>query len=179
MQVTPYLGYSSLKDFFPTMRLRPNESCTNSVCREVQSKKAHLDPVVQSTAAEPEDSLPTHEDNEWGIEVECAHAVQSPMLLSPFSCSMLMVIARAKASERRLALSLLDPTHFQMMHAKESLYQPVVFKRYVVLILIELCWLSWHALSTVRVCRSGLTGTFIFCPRHTFSQSLCSCTKAC
>ena len=31
-QVTRYLGYNSLKDFFPSMDLRPNPGCTNSLC---------------------------------------------------------------------------------------------------------------------------------------------------
>jgi hypothetical protein len=35
-QVTPYLGYSSLQDFFPTMELRPNPGCTNTQCLQRQ-----------------------------------------------------------------------------------------------------------------------------------------------
>ena len=30
--VSPYLGYSALTDFFPTMTLRPNPTCTNAAC---------------------------------------------------------------------------------------------------------------------------------------------------
>ncbi len=31
-QVTRYLGYNALLDFFPTMSLKPNETCSDSFC---------------------------------------------------------------------------------------------------------------------------------------------------
>jgi ubiquitin-like modifier-activating enzyme 5 len=34
--VTRYLGYNSLKDFFPTMDIKPNTACCNSRCLDAQ-----------------------------------------------------------------------------------------------------------------------------------------------
>lgn len=34
--VSHYLGYNSLKDFFPTMDIKPNTACSNSRCLEAQ-----------------------------------------------------------------------------------------------------------------------------------------------
>lgn len=34
--VSRYLGYSAMKDFFPTMEMKPNVECTNSHCRKQQ-----------------------------------------------------------------------------------------------------------------------------------------------
>ena len=36
-KVSPYLGYSAMTDFFPSMEMKPNPSCTNSMCRKRQS----------------------------------------------------------------------------------------------------------------------------------------------
>ena len=38
-QVSKYLGYNALLDFFPTMTLKPNESCADSFC--VKRQKEH------------------------------------------------------------------------------------------------------------------------------------------
>lgn len=63
-----------MKDFFPTMVLKPNSTCVNPDCCRLQI--AH-----QAKLASPEyrnedelheaDEQPLHEDNEWGIEVSC------------------------------------------------------------------------------------------------------------
>lgn len=37
MQVTQYLGYASLKDFFPTMDIRANPGCLNPLCVRLQA----------------------------------------------------------------------------------------------------------------------------------------------
>lgn len=67
-RVTPYLGYSALTDFFPTMDILPNPGCSNSLCcrrqKEYQERKANEAPEV-----EEEEEAPLHEDNEWGISV--------------------------------------------------------------------------------------------------------------
>ena len=73
-QVTPYLGYASLKDFFPTMEIRPNPGCANSLCRERQAEWAAGEPARAAAAAEAAagaeaEAAPVHEDNDWGIEV--------------------------------------------------------------------------------------------------------------
>lgn len=36
-QVTPYLGYSSLTDFFPQMLVKPNPECCRAQCQELQA----------------------------------------------------------------------------------------------------------------------------------------------
>ena len=46
-QVTRYLGYSSLKDFFPTMDIRPNPGCANALCARRQAE-------AEAAAASPE-----------------------------------------------------------------------------------------------------------------------------
>ena len=57
-QVTQYLGYSSLKDFFPTMDIKPNPGCANQLCREQQAafQKRYNEPEAvaarQASAAE-------------------------------------------------------------------------------------------------------------------------------
>jgi hypothetical protein len=34
--VSRYLGYNSLKDFFPTMDIKPNTACCNGLCLDAQ-----------------------------------------------------------------------------------------------------------------------------------------------
>ena len=36
--MTKYLGYNALLDYFPTMNLRPNESCADSFCVKRQKE---------------------------------------------------------------------------------------------------------------------------------------------
>lgn len=81
-RVSRYLGYSALKDFFPTMEMKPNTECTNAVCRGQQA--AHRARVTSpeflaaaaaaaaTAAAEAaaEAAKPLHEDNEWCICVD-------------------------------------------------------------------------------------------------------------
>ena len=78
VQVTRYLGYSSLKDFFPTMDIKPNPGCANSACRKMQQayQQQQASPAAQQQrlaalqAAQLQDDAPaTHDDNDWGIEV--------------------------------------------------------------------------------------------------------------
>ncbi|KAJ7956045.1 ubiquitin-like modifier-activating enzyme 5 [Quillaja saponaria] len=76
-QVSPYLGYNSLKDYFPTMEMKPNPQCSNVACVERQKEyilvkpardaaaKAKMEVAAQSTAECP----PLHVDNDWNISV--------------------------------------------------------------------------------------------------------------
>ena len=76
MQVTRYLGYSSLKDFFPTMDIKPNPGCSSKLCRSRQKdflkKYSSAEAVAARQAAEQkarEEVQPaSHEENEWKIE---------------------------------------------------------------------------------------------------------------
>ena len=75
--MTRYLGYSSLKDFFPTMEIKPNPACSSQMCRTRQ--KAYLlkynsaEAVSAREAAQEEareEAQPvSHAENEWKIEV--------------------------------------------------------------------------------------------------------------
>lgn len=75
-QVTQYLGYSSLTDFFPTMEIKPNPTCDNSECIKRQQEWAQgaeersLEEEKRIEAARIEElEVAIHETNEWGIEV--------------------------------------------------------------------------------------------------------------
>ncbi|TMW57210.1 hypothetical protein Poli38472_003135 [Pythium oligandrum] len=84
-QVSYYLGYSAMKDFFPSDVMRPNPECSNSHCRKQQARAEHKDwkPMVWSALGHDGEVNLTveHEDNEWGIElgepVESVEAVSS------------------------------------------------------------------------------------------------------
>lgn len=66
--VTNYLGYSALTDFFPTMNLKPNPNCDDAHCR-LRQKEAALRPKKQIKKEVVKDEGPIHEDNEWGISL--------------------------------------------------------------------------------------------------------------
>ncbi|KPM02794.1 ubiquitin-like protein modifier-activating enzyme 5-like protein [Sarcoptes scabiei] len=71
--VSYYLGYNALNDFFPQMRMRPNPNCDDRFClkrqEEYQSKLAesNLDNQQYQKKAETEEIV--HEENEWNISV--------------------------------------------------------------------------------------------------------------
>ncbi|KAL2611006.1 hypothetical protein R1flu_022698 [Riccia fluitans] len=75
--VSKYLGYSALKDFFPTMEMKPNPQCTNNSClqrqREYEATKPARDAAAKAEAkrlaAEEAEaaSVSLHEENEWNI----------------------------------------------------------------------------------------------------------------
>ncbi|CAG2058904.1 unnamed protein product [Timema podura] len=68
-EVTYYLGYSALTDFFPTMRLRPNTMCDDNHCRQRQVEFQAKPPVQkeETGAAVSGGNEVVHEDNDWGI----------------------------------------------------------------------------------------------------------------
>ncbi|KAG8183933.1 hypothetical protein JTE90_006860 [Oedothorax gibbosus] len=65
-KVSDYLGYNALEDFFPTMTLKPNPDCDDSLCRQRQrefnSRKRDEPKVVEKAEKEI-----VHEENDWGI----------------------------------------------------------------------------------------------------------------
>jgi len=82
-KVSYYLGYSAMTDFFPSMVLKPNTSCTNTAC--VDRQKEFQQQLLSSDAQarrqyeimmnngdagvlEADDPV-EHMDNEWGIEI--------------------------------------------------------------------------------------------------------------
>ncbi|RDD40674.1 Ubiquitin-like modifier-activating enzyme 5 [Trichoplax sp. H2] len=66
--VTHYLGYNAMKDYFPTMALKPNPHCDDSFClirqEEYQQYLAENPPEAESE--DPTEDV-VHESNEWGI----------------------------------------------------------------------------------------------------------------
>lgn len=73
-QVSPYLGYNALKDYFPTMQMRPNPQCSNAACLERQEEYKLTKPERDAAAkAKMEEEALTvtesaiHLDNEWNI----------------------------------------------------------------------------------------------------------------
>ncbi|KAK4756241.1 hypothetical protein SAY87_006368 [Trapa incisa] len=73
--VSPYLGYNSLKDYFPTMEMRPNPQCSNAACLERQKEYLLAKPARDVAKAKMEAEVllvaegPLHADNEWNISV--------------------------------------------------------------------------------------------------------------
>ncbi|XWS47807.1 hypothetical protein CRYUN_Cryun13aG0017100 [Craigia yunnanensis] len=77
--VSPYLGYNSLKDFFPTMAMKPNPQCSNAACLERQKEYILAKPArdavgkakmeAEASAAAATADVPLHVDNEWNISV--------------------------------------------------------------------------------------------------------------
>ncbi|KAF4361626.1 hypothetical protein F8388_007642 [Cannabis sativa] len=85
--VSPYLGYNSLKDFFPTMEMKPNPQCSNGACMERQKEYLILKPARDAAAKakmEAETSLvveaPLHLDNEWSISVVDENALPDGLI---------------------------------------------------------------------------------------------------
>nr|XP_021503469.1 ubiquitin-like modifier-activating enzyme 5 isoform X2 [Meriones unguiculatus] len=68
--VSFYLGYNAMQDFFPTMSMKPNPQCDDRNCRKQQEeyKKRAAALPTQEAAPEEEEKV-VHEDNEWGIEL--------------------------------------------------------------------------------------------------------------
>ena len=72
--VSHYLGYNAMKDFFPTMSIKPNKDCDDYHCKKQQKK--FLEEEAERLKNLPEVSEiqePTneviHEENEWGISL--------------------------------------------------------------------------------------------------------------
>lgn len=75
-QVSRYLGYNSLKDYFPAMEMRPNPQCSNPACVHRQKEYMESKPARDAAAktkmeaeASTENECPVHLDNEWNISV--------------------------------------------------------------------------------------------------------------
>ena len=74
-QVTRYLGYNALLDFFPTMSMKPNQSCDDSFCRTRQAeyqKRKVAEEAEQLKRKKTEGPKPVKEKkpaepNKWGI----------------------------------------------------------------------------------------------------------------
>ncbi|XP_067635215.1 ubiquitin-like modifier-activating enzyme 5 [Eurosta solidaginis] len=67
-EVSDYLGYNAMNDFFPRMSLRPNPQCDDRHCQDRQ-KEYQARPKAVIKEGVVADDLPIHETNEWGIEL--------------------------------------------------------------------------------------------------------------
>lgn len=73
-QVSPYLGYNALKDYFPTMQMKPNPQCSNAACLKRQEEYKLTKPARDAAAKARMDAealtvteSAVHLDNEWNI----------------------------------------------------------------------------------------------------------------
>ncbi|GER28160.1 ubiquitin-like modifier-activating enzyme 5 [Striga asiatica] len=69
------MGYNALKDFFPTMEMKPNPQCSNAACLERQKDYILAKPArdaaakAKMVAEEIIEPGALHADNEWNISV--------------------------------------------------------------------------------------------------------------
>jgi len=69
--VTKYLGYNAMQDFFPTMTMKPNPQCDNKPCRTQQAiyQEKLLSSPKEEVKPKEEEIKIVHDDNEWGISL--------------------------------------------------------------------------------------------------------------
>ncbi|KAG6519951.1 hypothetical protein ZIOFF_016980 [Zingiber officinale] len=98
--VSPYLGYNSLKDFFPTMEMRPNPQCSNGACIERQEEYLQAKPAREAAAKakleveSSENDGPLHVDNEWNISSQMSvRFLRLDFLLTPLYTSRVFNIS--------------------------------------------------------------------------------------
>lgn len=66
-EVSWYLGYNALSDFFPQMRLKPNPTCEDRHCLRWQAARPPTPTTPAAAAATAAEDKPiVHDDNEWG-----------------------------------------------------------------------------------------------------------------
>lgn len=84
-EVSSYLGYNALIDFFPKMVLKPNPTCDDRYCVQRQQEfKARPKAVVKVVEIVEDEEL--HETNDWGIELVDESA---KVMLTPPSTSVM------------------------------------------------------------------------------------------
>merc|ERR1712130_99557 len=68
-EVSDYLGYTSMSDYFPRYTMKPNPQCENEHCVQAQEhhKQWLLDNPQAESPTEVQEKKPVHEENEWGI----------------------------------------------------------------------------------------------------------------
>nr|CAG4649385.1 EOG090X07G2 [Scapholeberis mucronata] len=85
-QVSYYLGYNAMQDFFPTMMMKPNDSCDDRYCclRQTEYQKSLASNPVHEITEEKAVAV-THDDNEWGISLvdESEPISQTPTEIVP------------------------------------------------------------------------------------------------
>lgn len=69
-EVTEYLGYNALKDYFPMLTVKPNETCSNSWCLKRQQEYQEKLKTMPKAEVEHVEEVIEHSDNIYGITVE-------------------------------------------------------------------------------------------------------------
>ena len=71
-QVSYYLGYNAMNNFFPSDVVRPNPECLTNACVERQAQyKGQWEPQVWTKPGHATGDQPVvHEENEWGISLD-------------------------------------------------------------------------------------------------------------
>ena len=90
-QVSYYLGYNAMQNFFPTDVMLPNPECTNAWCRTRQREQpTKWTPQVYCPGGqEDQDHSMVHEENDWGIEVtETSAGTSGPSSVGNHGISM-------------------------------------------------------------------------------------------
>ncbi|KAK7111819.1 ubiquitin-like modifier-activating enzyme 5 [Littorina saxatilis] len=67
--VSYYLGYNAMLDFFPRMILKPNPQCDDSYCKKRQTEFQAREATRPKVQVEITEAEVVHEDNEWAIEI--------------------------------------------------------------------------------------------------------------
>lgn len=68
--VSFYLGYNAMQDYFPTMSMKPNPSCSDRYCMQRQEEFKLKEAVKPKPEVVVEEEKPVvHEENNWGIEL--------------------------------------------------------------------------------------------------------------
>lgn len=77
-EVSDYLGYNALIDFFPRMTLKPNTQCDDRFCvqRQVEFRAR---PVVERAVEVVEEDTNLHEENLYGIELVSDNAAETQL----------------------------------------------------------------------------------------------------
>ncbi|CAO4361495.1 unnamed protein product [Caenorhabditis nigoni] len=79
-EVSHYVGYNALADFFPRESIKPNPSCDDRHCQIRQKEyeeKISSEPITLDIQ-NPEDEPIIHEENDWGIEVVDSDTTEAP-----------------------------------------------------------------------------------------------------
>lgn len=87
-EVSEYLGYNALIDFFPKMTLKPNTQCDDRYCRQRQ-KEYNARPKQVAVVEEVVDDQPLHEENFYGIELVAEDTpVAAPTTTTPLASGL-------------------------------------------------------------------------------------------
>lgn len=67
-EVSDYLGYNAMIDFFPKMSLKPNIQCSDRYCK-IRQNEYNARPKVEKVTETKADDAVVHSDNVYGIEL--------------------------------------------------------------------------------------------------------------